>query len=126
MKFNARNARLLPKEIMSICFACPFSGGCFSGHQMSEIPLSREKRKYDNLVFSLSIRSGAILTLENRYNLQQNRTRQVQTLLIAIFCVRFVMVGAEVAVPLVTSRMRNASAEKKRRARNKVMVAKQE
>ncbi|CAM9423223.1 unnamed protein product [Scytosiphon promiscuus] len=45
---------------------------------------------------------------------------EVRTLLIAIFCVRFVMVGAEVGVPLLTSRMRNASAKSKRRERNKV------
>lgn len=40
----------------------------------------------------------------------------MRTLLISIFCVRFVMVGMEVIVPLVTSRMRDAQAKANSRA----------
>lgn len=35
----------------------------------------------------------------------------MRTLLVSIFCVRFVMVGMEVVVPLVSSRMRGAVAK---------------
>lgn len=34
--------------------------------------------------------------------------------MIAIFSVRFIMVGMEVVVPLITSRMRDADAKRKR------------
>lgn len=50
------------------------------------------------------------------------KTNKVRTLLIAIFGVRFVMVGMEVIVPLVTSRVRDAEAKKKRGSEDNTKV----
>lgn len=48
------------------------------------------------------------------YDQPDNRkSKKVRTLLVAIFGVRFIMVGMEVVVPLVTSRTRNAAAKSK-------------
>lgn len=47
--------------------------------------------------------------------------RKVRLLLVAIFGVRFIMVGMEVVVPLVTSRMLDAAAKGKGGAIEKVM-----
>ena len=45
---------------------------------------------------------------------------KVRTLLVAIFGVRFIMVGMEVVVPLVTSRTRNAAAKSEAGSADKV------
>ena len=51
---------------------------------------------------------------------QRTKTEKVRTLLVAIFGVRFIMVGMEVVVPLVTSRMRDAAAKIKTGSAEKV------
>lgn len=91
------------------------------GNQRLPLPFCRSSW----FCFEMSCRSNSVLVLRardsfTRYEPIKRKRQKVRTLLVAIFGVRFIMVGMEVVVPLVTSRMLDAAAKIKTGSAQKV------
>ena len=98
-------------EVTLTFLELPASGCC-----CSHGPIVREAHRSLNFRVVPQQSTSTLFTSRKHANIQQtDQTNQlkkkVRTLLVSIFCVRFVMVGMEVVVPLVSSRMRGAVAK---------------